>query len=109
MSVQGAGASFEVAGHDYVSDKLSIKMALSHVESLIGVYNGYAMGPPSERFGWIFFTLTVSPEFQAGIESEFSDILAKYVKEKDRSKRFAMFISDYLDSRNCNVKVRAAR
>ena len=86
-----AGTSFEVAGNDYTSDKLSIKMALSHMESLVRVYNGYTIGPPSERFGWAFFVLSIRSDFQTGIESEFADMLAKYTKEQDRMKRFALF------------------
>lgn len=107
LSKQGAaGTSFEIAGHDYTKDKLSIKMALSHMESLVGVYNGYSIGPPSTRFGWIFFILSIKPDFQLGIESEFSDMLAGYARERDRSRRLAMFLSDYLNSRNCGVKLK---
>lgn len=106
-SYTDAGISLEIAGHDYTRDKLAIKMALSHVESLIGVYNGYTIGPPSERFGWTFFTLFIRPDFQIGIESKFADMLAKYAKEHDRLKRFSMFVSDYLESRGCVVKVKA--
>lgn len=101
-----AGTTLEIACHDYIGDKLAIKMALSHVESLIGVYNGYSIGPPSERFGWTFFPLSIHPEFQVGIESKFADMLAKYAKESDRSKKLAMFVSDYLESRGCVVKVK---
>ncbi len=100
------GVLLEIAGHDYAGDKLSIKTALSHMESLVGAYNGYSIGPPSERFGWTFFIISVRPNLRAGIESEFHDMLAKYAKEKDLSKRFAMFISDYLDSRGCSVRVK---
>ena len=101
-----AGVSLEVAGHDYTGDKLAIKMALSHMESLIGIYNGYSAGPPSERFGWTFFTLSISPEFQAGIESKFADMLAGYAKESDPGKRLALFLSDYFKSRNCDVRIK---
>lgn len=105
---QAEGISFEIAGHDYTGDKLSIKMALSHMESLVGIYNGYSIGPPSERFGWVFFTLSIKPDFQIGVESEFSDMLARYTKERrgDRLQIFTMFLSDYFDSRKCSVKVK---
>lgn len=108
LSEQGAaGTSFEIAGHDYTKDRLSIKMALSHMESLIGVYNGYFIGPPSTRFGWTFFTLSIKPDFQLGIESEFADMLAGYAKKRDRSQRLAMFLSDYFNSRNCGIRLKA--
>ncbi len=101
-----AGTTFEVAGHDYTSAKLSIKMALSHMESLVRTYNGYTIGPPSERFGWVFFILSIKPDFQTSIESEFADMFAKYTKERDRTKKFALFLSDYFNSRKCNVKIK---
>ena len=36
--------SLEVKTKNYVDDLLSIKKALSHMESLVGEYNGYALG-----------------------------------------------------------------
>ena len=81
-------------------------MALSHMESLVGIYNGYSIGPPSTRFGWVFFNLSIKLDFQIGIESEFSDMFAGYAKERDRSQRLAMFLSDYFNSRNCDIKLK---
>ncbi len=39
----------EVGTKNYVDDLLSIKKALSHMESLVGEYNGYVLSEPSSK------------------------------------------------------------
>ena len=49
----------EVGTKNYVDDLLSIKKALSHMESLLGCYNGYVVSEPSTKFGWTFFKFSI--------------------------------------------------
>lgn len=107
MSPQGGGVTLEVAGHDYTGDKLAVKMALSRMESMVGAYNDYDIGPPSARFGWTFFMVRMGSGLQAGIESRFAGVLAGYSKEKDPSKRLAMFVSEYLAAKGHHMRVKA--
>ena len=64
--------TLEVGTKNYVDDLLSIKKALSHIESLVGCYNGYALSEPSTKFGWTFFQITFKPDLQSGVEEKFS-------------------------------------
>ena len=95
----------EVETKNYVDDLLSIKKALSHMESLVGSYNGYALSEPSSKFGWTFFKLSFKPNLQNGIEEKFFDMIAKY-EWNDQPQKFAKFMTDYFISRGCDIKIK---
>lgn len=105
MTAADTDITLEVAVKDFAGDLLAIKKAFSHVESLVGIPNGYVVGPPSARFGWTFFTLSFRHDFQSRIEAKFSGMLARY-HDKESSQRFARFVSDYLNSRGCTVRIK---
>ncbi len=95
----------EIATKSYGDDLLMIKKALSHMESLSGHYNGYVLGSPSSRFGWTFFRLAFKADLQDGIEKRFSDMISGYGRG-NRLEKFVQFMTDYLNSRGCNVKAK---
>jgi len=95
----------EVGTKNYIDDLLSIKKSLSHMESLLGCYNGYVLSEPSTKFGWMFFKLTFKPELQTGIEEKFSNMIEKYPRS-DQSQKFVKFMTDYFISKGCNVKIK---
>ena len=95
----------EVGTKNYVDDLLSIKKALSHMESLLGCYNGYSLSEPSTKFGWTFFKLAFKPNLQNGIEEKFSDMISKY-QWSDQSQKFVKFMTDYFNSKGCDVKIK---
>ncbi len=90
----------EVRAKNYVDDLLSIKTALSHMETIVGEYNGYTLSEPELKFGWTFFKLTFKPNLQNGIEEKFSGMLNKY-PSVDQSQKFAQFMIDFFQSRGC--------
>ncbi len=95
----------EVGTKNYIGDLLSIKKALSHMETLVNGYNGYVLSEPESKFGWTFFKLSFKPNLQNGIEEKFSDMIQKYRKNNQQEK-FAEFIIDYFISKGCNVKIK---
>jgi len=95
----------EVGTKNYADDLLSIKKALSHMESLVGGYNGYILSEPSSKFGWTFFKLAFKPNLQNGIEEKFSDMLAKY-RSSNQSQKFVQFLTDYFHSKGCDVRIK---
>ena len=44
----------EIKTKNYVDDSLSIKTALSHMETIVGEYNGYVLSESELNFGWTF-------------------------------------------------------
>ena len=97
--------TLEISTKNYDDDKLAIKMALSHMETLIGCPNGYALSEPHSKFGWTFFKIAIKAEFQEGIQTKFSDMIEKYQWSKPEEK-FTKFMTDYFVSKGCNVKIK---
>ncbi len=96
----------EVRGKNYVDDLLSIKTSLSHMETIVGEYNGYALSEPENKFGWTFFKLSFKPNLQNSIEEKFADMLAKY-PSGNQSQKFAKFMIDFFQSRGCTAIINA--
>lgn len=94
----------EIGTKSYSDDRLKIKMAMSHMESLLSAYNGYVLSDPTEKLGWTFFKMALKPELHSGIEHKFSDMLNKY-RWSDPTDKFAKFMTDYFNSKGCQVKV----
>ncbi len=92
---------------DYPTDVVLVKKAMSQMGTLLSVYNGYALGEPSSRFGWTFFEMAFKMEMREGIEKRFADMIGRYRWSKPDEK-FAKFMQDYLQARGCNVKVKLA-
>jgi hypothetical protein len=95
----------EVGTKNYVDDLLSIKKALSHMESLVGCYNGYLLSEPSSKFGWTFFKISFKPSLQNGVGEKFSDMIARY-DSIDQLQKFAKFMTDYFISRGIDFKIK---
>ncbi len=96
----------EVGTKNYVDDLLSIKIALSHMESLVDGYNGYTLSDPTTKFGWTFFKLAFKLNLQNGIEEKFADMLIKYPRG-DQLQKFAQFMIDFFHSRDCDAIIKA--
>ncbi len=96
----------EVGTKNYTDDLLSIKKALSHMETIVGEYNGYVLSEPTLKFGWTFFKLAFKPNLQNGIEEKFSDMLVKY-QSGNQSQKFAKFMIDYFHSRGCDARIKS--
>ncbi len=99
------GVILEIATKNYGDDRLTIKKALSHMESLSGNYNGYILGSPSSRFGWTFFNLAFKDDLHDGIDKKFSDMISRYGRG-NRLEKFTQFMADYFNSRGCSVKAK---
>ncbi len=98
--------TLEVSTKNYLNDKLAVKMALSHMETLVGIPNGYLLSEPYSKFGWTFFKIALKSELQDGIEAKFADMLDKY-RWSNQTEKFTKFMTDYFASKGCEVKVKA--
>ena len=96
---------FEISTRNYDEDLLLIKKTLSHMETLVGSSNGYAFSEPSSKFGWTFFKLSFRPNLQNGIEEKFADMLNKY-RLNTQSQKFTKFMTDYFQSKGCNIRIK---
>ncbi len=99
-------SSLEVSTKNYSDDKLAIKMALSHLETLVGSANGYVFSEPYSKFGWTFFKISLKPDLQEGIEKKFADMIEKY-RWSNQTEKFTKFMIDYFKSRGCDVVLKS--
>ena len=97
--------ALEISTKNYTNDRLAIKMALSHMETLVGSVNGYLLSEPYSKFGWTFFKIAIKPELQNGIEKKFADMLEKY-QGSNASEKLTWFMTDYFKSKDCNVVIK---
>ena len=97
--------TFEISTKNYSNDKLAIKMALSHMETLVGSINGYSLSEPYSKFGWTFFKIAMKSDLQSGIEKKFTDMIEKY-SSSNHSEKFTNFMIDYFKSKGCEIKIK---
>ena len=98
--------TLEISTKNYINDRLSVKMALSHMETLVGIINGYSLSDPYEKFGWTFFKIELNSDLQDGIEKKFSDMIEKY-QLGNPTEKFTKFMTDYFATKRCNVKIKS--
>ena len=98
--------TFEISTKNYINDKLAVKMALSHMETLVGVINGYSLSEPYEKFGWTFFKIAINPDLQDKIEKKFSDMIEKY-QWSSPTEKFTKFMTDYFATKGCKVLIKS--
>jgi len=93
----------EIGTKNYLDDLLSIKKALSHMESLVGCYNGYLLSDPSTSFGWTFFKIQISEEMADIIEKSgmMEGALGFRIGEQ-----LTNFVGHYLETKGSNVRIK---
>ena len=99
--------ALEISSKNYSDDQLAIKMALSHLETLVGSTNGYFFSEPYSKFGWTFFKIAIKADLQNGIEKKFSDMIEKY-QWSNPTEKFTKFMTDYFATKGCNVRIKSA-
>ena len=97
--------TLEIGTRNYADTRLAIKMALSHIETLVGSTNGYNLSEPYFKFGWTFFKLAIEAELQVGIEKKFADMLKTY-RRGNQGDKITRFMADYFKSKGCDIKVK---
>ncbi len=96
---------FEISTKNYSDDLLLIKKTLSHMETLVGSSNSYALSESSSKFGWTFFKLSFKPNLKNGIEEKFADMLNKY-RFNNPSQKFTKFMTDYFQAKGCSIRIK---
>ena len=96
---------FDVSTTDYETNIVNAKIAMSHMQTNCEVQNGFAFSQPKSRFGWTFFQMALKPELRMSMEEKFYHMIQKYRDGKPEEK-FKNFLSDFLESRGCKVKLK---
>ena len=96
---------FEISTTKYEEDIKLIQVAMTKMAAICNIVSGFKFGEPTSRFGWTFFKMFLDQELYVGIEGEFSDMIKKCKGHKPDEK-FVNFLSQYFESKGCNVKVK---
>ena len=96
---------FEISTTRFDEDIKVIQVALTKMSALCNMDGGFKFGEPISKFGWTFFQLLIEQELYFGIESKFSDMIKK-CKGSKQDEKFTDFLTRYLESRGCTVKVK---
>lgn len=94
----------EIATTNYEDDIFKMKKALSHLQTICDITDGYLLSKPVSKFGWTFYQLLLKPGFNYNIEKNFSDMIQKY-RGKNQEK-FTKFMQDFFQARDCTIKLK---
>ena len=101
-------AFFEISTTKYVEDIKLLQVAMTKMAALCNISTGFKFGEPVSRFGWTFFQMFLDQELYVGIEDEISDMIKK-CKGNKSDEKFTNFLSQYFESKGCNVRVKMAK
>ncbi len=101
-------AFFEISTTKYAEDIKLLQVAMTKVAALCNIAAGFKFGEPVSRFGWTFFQMFLDQELYVGIEDEFSDMIKK-CKGNKSDEKFTNFLSQYFESKGCNVRVKMVK
>ena len=96
---------FEISTTKYGEDIKLLQVAMTKMAALCNITMGFKFGEPVSRFGWTFFQMFLDQELYVGIEDEFSDMIKK-CKGNKPDEKFTNFLSQYFESKGCNVRVK---
>lgn len=96
---------FQISSTKYDDDKILIIKALSHMQTLCEISDGYQLGDPVPRFGWTFVPLWIKPILLSKIEEKFSDMINKS-KGRKYNEKLTNFMIDFFESRGCKIKLK---
>ncbi len=96
---------FQISSTRYDNDKILIIKALSHIQTLCEISNGYQLGNPVTKFGWTFVPLWIKPSLLTKIEEKFSDMIKKS-KGRKNDEKLTNFMIDFFESRDCKIKLK---
>ncbi len=96
---------FEISSTQYDEDKILIIKALSHIQTLCEISDGYQLGNPVTRFGWTFVPLMLKSQLLSKIEEKFSGMILKS-KGRKNTEKLTNFMIDFFESRDCKLKLK---
>jgi hypothetical protein len=96
---------FQISSTQYDEDKILIIKALSHIQTLCEISDGYQLGKPVTKFGWTFVPLMIKSNLLFKIEEKFSDMIKKS-KGRKNNEKLTNFMIDFFESRDCKLKLK---
>ena len=96
---------FQISSTHFDDDKILIIKAMSHIQTLCEISDGYQLGNPVTKFGWTFVPLFIKPSLLTKIEEKFSDMINNS-KGRKNDEKLTNFMIDFFESRDCKIKLK---
>ena len=86
-------------------DKLLVIEGMNDIQKLCKFSDGYALSEPISKFGWTFFSIAINSNLYNVISQEFNDVIKK-TKGNKPDEKFGNFMSNFLESQGCKIRVK---
>ena len=91
----------------FVEDQILVIDIMNSLQKLCKISDGYAVREPTSKFGWTFFSIAINSNLYLEISQEFNDVIKKAKGNKPEEK-FGNFMSNFLESQGCKIRVKFA-
>ena len=91
----------------FVEDQILVIDIMNSLQKLCKISDGYAVSEPTSKFGWTFFSIAINSNLYLKISQEFNDMIKKAKGNKPEEK-FGNFMSNFLESQGCKIRVKFA-
>ena len=95
----------QLGSTNWPEQKILLEDAISTLEKLCDIDDGYLLNEPMSKFGWTFVDIVLKPHFHMAIEQEFSERIHK-AKGSKPPEKFVDFFSKFLEDEGCNLKLK---
>ncbi|MDE1862889.1 MAG: hypothetical protein KGI33_08250 [Thaumarchaeota archaeon] len=95
----------EIATTDYENHLGSISSAMTELQTLCGVTDGFLISEPLHRFGWTFFKILLKNELWTAIPLKLPDKIQES-KGKSYEEKLVSFMTKFFEQKNAKVKVK---
>ena len=89
----------------FVEDQILVIDIMNSLQKLCKISDGYAVSEPISKFGWIFFSIAINSNLYNVISQEFNDVIKK-TKGNKPDEKFGNFMSNFLESQGCKIRVK---
>jgi len=98
----------EISTTNFENDQINLKQSMEDLQKLFHITDGYFLSEPTSKFGWTFFQILIKPILFIKIQKEFQDMIKKS-NGRGKEEKFINFLSDFFNSRGCNVKLKFSK
>ncbi|MFQ6025480.1 MAG: hypothetical protein ACE5JT_03085 [Nitrosopumilaceae archaeon] len=98
--------TLEVSTANYEDDRELVSLALEELQSLCKTTDGFLLSKPMSKFGWSFFKILFKANLLFSVQENLGDMIERS-KGRRPEQKLTQFISDFFESRGCNVRLKA--
>lgn len=103
--MNGRSTILEIATTNYETDLELVSSAMSKLQLLCEVTDGFLISEPVHRFGWTFFKILLKSELWTAMPFKLADSI-QVSKGKKYEEKLVSFMTSFFEQNNAKVKVK---